>query len=1793
MFNNTGVFRKLGAGLLTIPAAAEFRHLRSLEVNTGTMSFAAGGHLFSDGASISGDGQCQVDGATINLTGTVQLACPFTLASGLLTGVGSLNGNWTWSGGAIGGTLTHPTGRQLLITGTATKTLNKDTTLVNVGLVAVEDKGPLQFLENTTFNNQGFLVWRGSGSFSTDGHGNPVLINSGTFRKTVATATLAFNVIQLQNSGVLDVQAGVISFPANTHWLNNGSRISGSAITRFAGATMNLGGTLTFETPVEFTAGTLQGTATINGNLAMSGGTIPSGSSSGAFTLNGNLGWSGGTLYGSLTENGTADWSDGTLYGSLLIAPAAQLNIRNGGNPTLSGTLTNAGQATTVGNASLTVLDKSLFVNNGLLEVQFEKPFAMSGNGNATVINAGTLRRTISTRAMDFSSVLLQNSGTLDLESGDLTFSANSHGFANGARTMGAGTVRVLGGTLTLAGTSTMDAPFELAGGELTGTATINANGGMTWSGGIIPNGSEGGVFTVNGNVTWSGGELEGSLTENGILNWSDGLLDGTLTIPAASRANVLPPGRGSISGVLQNAGTMVISNNASILLLGGTPIVNSGVLELQNEQALKPNGTTKVTVLNSGTLRKTISTKSMKLEYVLLQNSGTLDVQAGEISLALNTHNFTDGTRLTGPGAVRVNGATLEVAGNLTFDAPFELAAGTIEGSATITGNLTCSGGTIEDPLRVNGPFTWTGGLVKNGLTADGAANWSGGQLEGTFTTTTNGTLTVSGNATKLLKGTLNNNGSVTLAAPGGLQNNGGTIQNYGVFNLLGDSTIVTVGGGRPVLNNYAVLNLTNGFARFNLGGDFQQFPAGMLNLAIDGTNVGNSLNQLVGLNKTTLAGALNVLLTTNYAPALGDRLEIVKCTDRIGTFGTYAANTPRLTPDYSVTNVTLFAAAPTITRQPQSKTVGAGSTATFSVDTYGSLPMSYQWWWNDAPLARATNAALSLTNVTPALETNYLVVVTNIWGGVTSAPVTLSVIIPPAITQQPASLTVNQGDPAVFQVQATGTHLSYRWRFGDHWLSGTDTPVLALTNVTAAQSGKYKVEISNVGGTITSTEVILTVIVPPTITEHPQSKNVDAGSSVTLTVKANGTEPFQYFWTRDGVAIPANGASLELRNVQAAQVGAYAVVVANAAGFDESQPAFIALNAPPQITAQPVSQSLAVGSNVVFSVAATGVPAPTYQWRKNGVNISGATSPTLALPNVKPGDSGSYSVVVANHFGAVESAHAELEVLVPKLAFADNFADRGYIYTASGYGSGTNAGATFESEEPKHAGKKSATTSVWISWWAPANGIVTFSTAGSDFDTVLAVYRGSAVAGLTKVAADDDSAGYHCSSVSFNAKAGTYYEIAVAGVGGESGDIVLGWDLVVTSELLPEIVQAPLDQTANTNATVALEVVFNAFEPTAIQWFFQGQPIEGATQSILSIPDLQVVKVGGYAVRLTAASGRTVVSAPGDVQINTAGLTMVGARNKLTDALDSALLFDAPSGFVDHSKTASKPSNFTTPSRGYTGSQVFSTLGADKDEDEPNHCGVPGGASRWFVYQAAITAPVLFDTEGSSFDTVLAVYTGSGASYDSLTPVACDDNSGADGFTSRVVFDAEAGTLYYIAVDGVDGASGTVVLNYGYVLPPVLTEEPVCQSVAVGSSLTLSANATGAPAPEYQWSFNGIDIPGATSASVVIDDFQPDWQGKYQVRVQNVSGFITSNPVDVYAAGALRVAQCKMMAHGWFRLRVVGAVNGTYTLQRSSDLKNWTPLATNTLPTGVWDFDDFPPSNVPHRYYRVMQVP
>lgn len=174
----------------------------------------------------------------------------------------------------------------------------------------------------------------------------------------------------------------------------------------------------------------------------------------------------------------------------------------------------------------------------------------------------------------------------------------------------------------------------------------------------------------------------------------------------------------------------------------------------------------------------------------------------------------------------------------------------------------------------------------------------------------------------------------------------------------------------------------------------------------------------------------------------------------------------------------ITSPAVPPQITTPPRSQTVVEGSEAVFSVIASGTEPLLYQWKKDGTEVAGATNATLTLTGVTSPQAGAYTVTVSNEAGSVTSAPATLTVNVPPAITTQPLSQSVKEGVNVHFSVVATGTApLRYQWQKNGADLAGATGATLDLANVRVTDAGDYTVIISNVAGAVTSEIATLSV--------------------------------------------------------------------------------------------------------------------------------------------------------------------------------------------------------------------------------------------------------------------------------------------------------------------------------------------------------------------------------------------------------------------------------------------------------------------------------------------------------------------------------------------------------------------------------------------------------------------------------------------------------------------------------------------------------------------------------------------
>jgi hypothetical protein len=362
----------------------------------------------------------------------------------------------------------------------------------------------------------------------------------------------------------------------------------------------------------------------------------------------------------------------------------------------------------------------------------------------------------------------------------------------------------------------------------------------------------------------------------------------------------------------------------------------------------------------------------------------------------------------------------------------------------------------------------------------------------------------------------------------------------------------------------------------------------------------------------------------------------------------------------------------APVITSQPTGQTVTAGNSANYSVTLdAGTSTTSLTYVWkdnNNTTLATHTTASLSdnftFSNAQQSDSGKQIrVEVTNDLGTSTSDNADLIV----NAAGQPAGIDfdifadkapIYAGQTVTFEVDATGTTpMTYSWSLNGTPLSnGGNVSIVSVglsskvtfTGITAAQAGTIYCGITNdFGGVSSSLPYTVEVPAAPIVTGMNPTGTLtnNAGTSRSITVGASDDSGvLSYQWQKGGVTLSngshvngatvvgATTASLTLTGLLAADAGTYHVLVSNAGGTTDSTTStnyLVLIVNEPVILTQPKSQVLRQGASTTLTVVAGGTGL-SYQWKKDGNNISAATDTALPLNNVTTADTGAYTVNV-----------------------------------------------------------------------------------------------------------------------------------------------------------------------------------------------------------------------------------------------------------------------------------------------------------------------------------------------------------------------------------------------------------------------------------------------------------------------------------------------------------------------------------------------------------------------------------
>jgi subtilisin-like proprotein convertase family protein len=328
-------------------------------------------------------------------------------------------------------------------------------------------------------------------------------------------------------------------------------------------------------------------------------------------------------------------------------------------------------------------------------------------------------------------------------------------------------------------------------------------------------------------------------------------------------------------------------------------------------------------------------------------------------------------------------------------------------------------------------------------------------------------------------------------------------------------------------------------------------------------------------------------------------------------------------------------------------SQTNCAGTTVTFSTAAQGTGPFTYQWAKNGAPLSGKTDASLTLPGVTTTDTANYSVRVTGTCNSVTnSASLAVNTL---TTADALVSQTNCAGTTVTFSTAAHGTGpFTYQWSKDGAPLPGKTDASLTLPSVTTTDTANYSVRVTGTCNSVTNS-ASLTVNTLTTADALVSQTNC-AGATVTFSTAAQGTGPFTYQWSKDGVPLPdRTDSSLTLAGIGAASDGTYSVRVTGACN-SVTNSAKLTVNLLTTADAL-VSQTACPGDAVTFSAVAQGTGPFSYQWRKDGKVVTGATGSVLTLNNVTALDADTYSVTINGTCNSVTKS-ATLSVNRPTTA-------------------------------------------------------------------------------------------------------------------------------------------------------------------------------------------------------------------------------------------------------------------------------------------------------------------------------------------------------------------------------------------------------------------------------------------------------------------------------------------------------------------------------------------------------------
>ena len=843
-----------------------------------------------------------------------------------------------------------------------------------------------------------------------------------------------------------------------------------------------------------------------------------------------------------------------------------------------------------------------------------------------------------------------------------------------------------------------------------------------------------------------------------------------------------------------------------------------------------------------------------------------------------------------------------------------------------------------------------------------------------------------------------------------------------------------------------------------------------------------------------------------------------------------------------------TTLSSPPAIIDQPTNQNAVINGSATFTVTTIGSIPIYYQWFFNDLtnPIAGATNTSLILVNAQTNQEGIYFVQVTNAYGTTLSSNALLTVTTLPVINSQPTNQTALPGETATFAVTVeSGVPVTYQWYFNNtNLVAGATNASLVITNVQFNNIGLYSVRTINSYGSVISSNALLTIgLIVPNYSASNQIHGADGSfNSITRQETVYAASEFPPY--------PIVISEIRLRpDIDAG--GPLSITLPNA------QFSFSTTQAKPDQLSSTFSQNIGTNYTVVFSGALS--ISTTFTTLSNGTKALDIRIP-FQTPFLYNPSEGNLLLDFRNFNGCTPPVGNFMNI-----AGGTDGTSRLYTSDPNGTsGFGDTGGYVLEiaynpapvpptiTVQPTNRLIAAGTTTTFA-MMASAPQPLSYQWFFNDFDHPLNFETNSS---LTLVNVQTNQSGNYFVQVT------------------DSYGSVQSFPTLLTVFPGPLIISQPVSQAVTAGGTAIFAVTAQG-APLSYQWFFNNTNLLlDATNASLNVTNVQANLLGLYSVRVADiygsansanASLNIGLIAPNyatSYQLNNSGenifigtvreQTVYGASQFPSYPIVITELRWRPDSIAVGPLTDNVPNiqinlSMTTTNADHMSSTFSKNVGTNDTvvfsgtmTALTSFTTLSNGTKAFDIFLPLQTSFIFDPSKGNLLVDLRNFSGGSANLYNNSVSTSTD-------VVSRVFNAGNPNATF--ATSGDTGGGAMQVIYTPAPLPPTISSQPTNRSVLIGSSTSFDVGAGPLPLV-YQWFYNtNTPLAGATNSSLVLTNLQMGQAGTYSVVVSNDYGPTASSfavltlnfpPVNVFTGST------NVMGGNSFTIPVLIAANG-----------------------------------------------